>query len=135
MTDLRKNPDVQTGIRLALLDMLYDKKITIPEFKEYCSKNGIDYEQVEHCCGCAGCVDVEEGSLCPDFENEKCKIIEPKYCHICGKKAEMGYPLTDKDNRIVEMFWACHDHSGDKKLESQLRKGISTERIIKMWNK
>src|SRR5687768_13113169 len=127
MTDIRKNPDVQTGIRIILRDLLYDKIIDIDQFKDYCTQNGIDYEQVEHCCGCAGCYDLEDGSTCPDFECSNCKIVEPKFCNICGEKAEIGYPMTDENDLEVFTFWTCEKHGYDKKLEKELRKGTSTE--------
>jgi hypothetical protein len=132
--DLREKEDVRTGMRLLLVDLLYDKIISIEQFKDYCTENGIDYEAVEHCCGCAGCYDPEEGSSCPDFEGSECKIVEPKYCALCGQKAEIGYPMTD-DDKDVFTFWVCDKHAGNKKLEKDLRKGTPVDFIIKKWNK
>jgi hypothetical protein len=132
---LREKEDVQTGIRITLLDMLYDRKITIEEFKDYCTNNGLDYNEIEHCCGCAGCYDPEEGSPCPDFEYENCKIRKFKLCNICGLKASMGYLLTDENNKEVLTFWTCKKHSNDPKLEYALSKGTSIESIIKEWNR
>jgi hypothetical protein len=70
--------------------LLYLKRISIKEFKEMFTKVGMDYNQVEHCGGCAGCYDDEKEKelgngyygythACPDFHHEddggyKCKI-------------------------------------------------------------
>ncbi len=137
MTDLRENPDVKTGIRLTLVEMLYDRKISISEFKEYCTKNGIDYESVEHCCGCAGCYDPTESGICTDYDYDHlpCKIIEPKYCNICGQGADIGFPFVDKNGKVVFTFWTCPTHASDKELEDELNKGTSVEWIVKKWNR
>ncbi len=38
-----------------LLKLLYLDEISIKEFKKMFTEAGMDYNQVEHCCGCAGC--------------------------------------------------------------------------------
>jgi hypothetical protein len=131
--DLKKKPDVQTGMRLILLDMLYDEKITIKEFKAYCVENGVDYNAVEHCCGCVGCYEPEPNSPCPDFESypPRCQIRDPTYCKICGIYASIGY-LDNEDDK--NPFWVCDVHDTDE-IERDVRKGISFEKIIKKWNK
>jgi hypothetical protein len=137
--ELRKNKDVQTGIRFTLLDMLYDGKITIPEFRAYCIENGLDYNNVEHCCGCAGCYEKQECSPYPDDENDEtnyqCQIRDSVFCNICGQKGKIGYPLTDDNNKEIMVFWACDKHADDKKLERELKKGTPIEKIFKKWNK
>lgn len=129
--DLRKKPDVQTGIRLTLLDLLYDEKITIPEFQAYFIENGMDYNKVEHCCGCAGCYEPEPNSPCPDFESypPRCRIRDPMYCNICGIYANISY--TTKNGNV---FIVCDVHDTDE-IERDVRKGIKFENIVKKWNK
>ena len=130
------------GKRVILRMMLYDRKITIPEFKEYCEINYIDYNNFEHCCACAGCYEPDEhdpeGSQCPDYDVENkppCQIMDPNFCAICGKPATIGYPLEDKDDKVVEMFWTCEDHECNPKIEKDLRKGVPTYKIVQKWNK
>lgn len=126
--DPRKIKNVQLGMKFILVDMLYDEKISIPEFKNYCLDNGFDYEEVEHCCDCAGCYGYESN-------DQYCKIVDPKFCHICGKRAGAGYPLTNGKGKKVVTFWACEEHIGNETLEAQLRRGTTISTIIKKWNK
>lgn len=78
-----------------LLKLLYLDEISIEEFKEMFTDAGMDYNQVEHCCGCAGCYK-RKSHTCPDFDIEDldrpdCKIRDPIYfCDICGKPAKYG---------------------------------------------
>ena len=135
MVVVANQDDIDTGKRKMLLIILYDKKITIPEFKEYCDENGLDYNNIEHCCGCAGCYDPQDLDSCPNSEYYDCKIVDPKFCNICGHKAEVGYPLEDENDKVVYTFWTCLIHSQDKKLENELRKGTPVERIVAKWNR
>jgi hypothetical protein len=124
-----------------LLKLLYLGDITIEQFKKEFTKAGMDYNIVEHCCGCAGCYDdtseeeVETHS-CPDFNESgggehECKIRDPVYCNICGQKAEIGYPMTDDNGKEVFTFWTCEKHTNNPKIENALRRGIIDD-IIKI---
>jgi hypothetical protein len=78
-----------------LLKLLYLDEISIEEFKEMFTDAGMDYNQVKHCCGCAGCYE-SKTHTCPDFDIEDldrpdCKIFDPMYfCDICGRPAKYG---------------------------------------------
>ena len=129
--DIPSSPGWNTKELVRLLKMLYMDKISIGQFKERLKAAGMDYNKVEHCCGCAGCYR-SRTHKCPDFgsEGHDCKLIDPKYCEICKQKAEIGYPMTDKNDKIVYMFWACEKHANDPKLEDMLRKGDSYDDIL-----
>ena len=61
-----------------LLKLLYMNKISIGQFKEGFKAAGMDYNKVEHCCGCAGCYK-SRTHQCPDFNYEgehDCKLTD-----------------------------------------------------------
>jgi hypothetical protein len=122
-----------------LLKLLYLHQISIEEFKAMFTAAGMDYNYVEHCCGCAGCYE-SESHKCPDFgmseeededsttntNNHVCKICDPIYCYICGESAEYeGFLNKDEkicmdDEPYVSTIWLCKNHFeiSEKQLES-----------------
>jgi hypothetical protein len=120
-----------------LLKLLYLDEISIKEFKEMFTEAGMDYNQVEHCCGCAGCYE-SKTHTCPDFDmidddleenRPDCKIADPIYCNICNNNKERGKygVFLNKDGKrcvddepSVSAIWLCEKHFeiSEKQLES-----------------
>jgi hypothetical protein len=121
--------------------LLYLKRISIKEFKEMFTEAGMDCNQVEHCCGCAGCYK-SKTHTCPDFDADPatfpggdrpdCKILDPTYfCDICGKPAKYGDISTpdEIDTGILNEAkkgksydWLCKKHfeMREKQLQFEL---------------
>ena len=59
-----------------------------------------------------------------------CQIIDSKFCNICGKSREIGYPLTNDEDEEEFMFWVCEDHATPE-LEDDLKEVENIENIIK----
>jgi hypothetical protein len=108
-----------------LLKLLYLDEISIEEFKKMFTDAGMDYNKVEHCCGCAGCYK-RKSHTCPDFDIEDlvdrpdCKIFDPIYfCDICGKPAKYG-DISTPDEIVTGILneakkgksydWLCKKH-------------------------
>jgi|SRR5215211_1064506 len=56
-------------------------------------------------------------------------------CSVCGHLGvEKFYHLENDKNEIVQTFFTCKAHTNSK-IERDLRKGVSVEKIVKKWNK